>query len=200
MARKCAVCGRNADTMLSTANTVGDLAICYNCYARIPSYNPRAAYASLEEVNKAQQKVLQELEENDFPAEVIEAYNSTFEAKKSPLTMPEDIDCMMTTTPSFEGYTIKEYLGVISAEVVLGTGFFSGFNASLADTFGMEADMYGTKIDQAQAECQKRAMRQAIQRGGNAIVGTRMELESFTNDLIAVIVSGTVVRIEKKEA
>lgn len=46
--------------------------------------------------------------------------------------MGED-DMLITTGYNFEGYVITQYIDVISASVVLGTGIFSSFGAAVAD-------------------------------------------------------------------
>lgn len=38
---------------------------------------------------------------------------------------------IVTTTNSIEGYTIRKYLGVVNANVVIGTNLFSDIAASL---------------------------------------------------------------------
>lgn len=49
---------------------------------------------------------------------------------------------MLTTGFSFEGYQITEYLGIVTGESIIGTGYLSEFDAALADTFGTEAIKY----------------------------------------------------------
>ena len=106
---------------------------------------------------------------------------------------------MITTTPEFSGYRIREYKGLVSGEVVVGTGILSGMEAGFADTFGVEASAYGEKIDAAESAAAKKAYREACRKGGNAIVGAKLDLEIFANDLICVMVSGTAVLIEKEK-
>ena len=43
---------------------------------------------------------------------------------------------IVTTTPTIEGHTIKEYKGVVSGEVIFGMNFLKDFGASLRDFFG----------------------------------------------------------------
>ena len=44
---------------------------------------------------------------------------------------------IITTTPTIEGHPIKEYLGTINVNEVIGTNFFSDFAASFTDVFGI---------------------------------------------------------------
>ena len=43
---------------------------------------------------------------------------------------------IITTTPTIEGHTIKEYKGLVSGEVIFGMNFLKDFSASLRDFFG----------------------------------------------------------------
>ena len=49
---------------------------------------------------------------------------------------------IVTTTPTIEGHTIKEYKGVVSGEVIFGMNFLKDFGASLRDFFGGRTDSY----------------------------------------------------------
>jgi len=43
---------------------------------------------------------------------------------------------IITTTPTIEGHTIKEYKGLVSGEVIFGMNVLKDFGASLRDFFG----------------------------------------------------------------
>ena len=49
---------------------------------------------------------------------------------------------IVTTTPTIEGHTIKEYKGLVSGEVIFGMNFLKDFGASLRDFFGGRTDSY----------------------------------------------------------
>ncbi|MEE8807199.1 MAG: YbjQ family protein [Lactimicrobium sp.] len=198
MARKCSVCGKNADSLLVTANTIGKSVLCESCYAKIPSYKVNRKFTSLEEVNKTEAQVLQEAETAGFPESVRKDIRDFYQDKKNPFLDDERLR-WVTTTPSFEGYRITKYLGVVSGEMVLGTGIVSSWESSVADTFGGESSSYKEKIDYAEKTAAIRAVRDAAALGANAIVGAKLDLETFTHDLIVVMVSGTAVYIEKQD-
>lgn len=203
MTRKCSVCGKNADSLLVTANTIGKSVLCESCYAKIPSYKVNEKFRSLEEVNKVEAQVLREAEAAGFPEAVRNDIRDFYQEKKNPFLDDEILDDerlrWVTTTPSFEGYRITKYLGVVSGEMVLGTGIISYWESSVADTFGGESSSHKEKIDYAQKTAAIRAVRDAAALGANAIVGAKLDLETFTRDLIVVMVSGTAVYIEKQD-
>lgn len=198
MARKCSVCGKVADTMLYTANSIGNSVLCAQCYPKISSYDPRETFRTLEQVEEKEEKVLKELEENDFPESVKEDYKSFYQQKKDQFHVLDEQLKMITTTPTMEGYKIKEYKGFVSGEVVLGTGFLSSMESGWADMLGQESSTYKDKIDLAQEEALKRTMKEATNKGANAIVGVKMDIESFYADKICILVTGTAVFVEKE--
>ena len=63
---------------------------------------------------------------------------------------------IVTTTPTIEGHTIKEYKGLVSGEVIFGMNFLKDFGASLRDFFGGRTDSY----EKAMAERNARARRE----------------------------------------
>lgn len=198
MARKCSVCGKQADTMLYTANSIGNSVLCAQCYPKISSYDPREAFKNVEQVKAKEEKVLKELEENDFPESVKKDYMHFYQEKIGQFNVMDEQLKMITTTPTMEGYKIKEYKGFVSGEVVLGTGFFSSMESSWADMLGQESSAYKDKIDIAQDEALKRTMKEATNKGANAIVGVKMDIESFYADKICILVTGTAVVVEKE--
>ena len=55
-------------------------------------------------------------------------------------------DMIVTTTGMLEGYEIKAYLGVISAQIVAGTNIFSDIAASFRDVFGGRSLSYQKQL------------------------------------------------------
>ena len=49
---------------------------------------------------------------------------------------------IVTTTPTIEGHTIKEYKGLVSGVVFFGMNFLKDFGASLRVFFGGRTDCY----------------------------------------------------------
>ena len=61
-----------------------------------------------------------------------------------------------TTGFNFEGYTITSYLGIVSGQTVLGTGFLSEFKASFSDFFGVQSDAFADKLEEAKQAAMKK--------------------------------------------
>lgn len=105
---------------------------------------------------------------------------------------------LITSGYNFEGYDIVSYLGHESVQVVLGTGIFSSFDASISDFFGTRSNAYEDKLNMAEKAGKEKLIEKAKSNGGNAIIGLDIDYTTFTNDVIAVIVGGTIVTIEGK--
>lgn len=104
-----------------------------------------------------------------------------------------------TTGLSFDGYDIEDYLGIISGDVVIGTGFLSELNAGISDVFGTKADGYVKKMRMVKSNAIDILVKEAIEMGGNAIIGVDFDYVAFNNNMIGISANGTAVIIEKPE-
>ena len=104
---------------------------------------------------------------------------------------------IVTTTPTIEGHTIKEYKGVVSGEVIFGMNFLKDFGASLRDFFGGRTDSYEKAMLEGRETAQKEMRERAEQLGANAIVGIDIDYETIgkDNSMLMVATSGTAVVI-----
>ena len=53
-----------------------------------------------------------------------------------PANLPSRRVILVTTTPGIEGRPIKDYLGLVSGEIILGANVFRDMFAGLRDFFG----------------------------------------------------------------
>lgn len=105
---------------------------------------------------------------------------------------------LMTTGFNFEGYEIQKYVGVISEEVVLGTGFISEFSAAVSDFFGGASNAFSRKLKAAKDAATEKLIASSILKGGNAIIGVDFDYITFASNMIGVIANGTSVVVRKK--
>lgn len=104
---------------------------------------------------------------------------------------------LLTSGYNFEGHKITSYNGIVSGEVVLGTGFLSELSASINDFFGTASENFGEKMKQAKEIATSKMIDYSIAKGGNAIIGVDFDYTTFGNNMIAVSANGTSVTIEK---
>ncbi len=102
-----------------------------------------------------------------------------------------------TTTPTLQGKEIREYLGVVVGEAILGANIFKDIFGAIRDVVGGRAGAYeeemGKARDIAFAELEERAR----ELGANAIVGIDLDYEVIGSHggMMMVSVSGTAVRV-----
>lgn len=106
---------------------------------------------------------------------------------------------IITTTPSIEGKTISQYLGIVSSAVVLGTGFGSELLAGVADFLGTRSGAFQGKLNEAREMVLTEMKSQAAQRMGDGIVGISLDYMTFQGNMIMVSGSGTVVGFSTQE-
>ena len=106
---------------------------------------------------------------------------------------------MMTTGYDFVGYKIKKYIGIVSGQVVLGTGFLSELSASYSDFFGVQSQKFATKLEQAKNAALGILSEKSNNMGGNAIIGVDFDYITFHGNMIGVVANGTSVVIEEEK-
>lgn len=144
------------------------------------------------ETEKAEKKKLQEEENRRLSKEEMER----LAAEQSALKLAAK-DQMLTTGYDFSGYHITKYVGIVSGEVVLGTGFLSEFSASVSDLFGASSGAFEEKLDTAKKAAIEKLTIKSVKEGGNAIIGVDFDYITFANNMIGVVANGTSVVIEK---
>lgn len=102
---------------------------------------------------------------------------------------------LLTTGNHFENYTIESYCGIVSGECVLGTGFLSSLDATIADFLGISSTSYNEKLDSAKQAAISFIEKKASALGANAIISIDIDYTTFTADLIGVVINGTAVKI-----
>lgn len=105
---------------------------------------------------------------------------------------------VVTTTYHVEGYAIKKYKGIVTGSTVLGTGMFSEFKSGFNDLFGTQSIAFSNKLEEAKAAALSKAIDNAIELGANALVGVSIAYNTFSGNMIASVVSGTAIIIEKE--
>jgi uncharacterized protein YbjQ (UPF0145 family) len=105
---------------------------------------------------------------------------------------------IVSTTPTLEGKTIKEYKGIVFGEVVSGVDFVKDFAAGLTNFFGGRSNSYEGELIQARQNAIEEMEDRAFQLGANAVIGVDIDYEVLgsANNMMMVIASGTAVIVE----
>ncbi len=101
-----------------------------------------------------------------------------------------------TTTPSIEGRPIREYLGIVTGEAILGANAFKDFGASIRDVIGGRASGYEKDLAKARETALTEMQQLAESLGANAVVGVDIDYETLKGTMLMVTASGTAVKID----
>ncbi|MGN7453730.1 YbjQ family protein [Paenibacillus pasadenensis] len=102
---------------------------------------------------------------------------------------------LITTTPSVEGRPIREYVGIVNGEAIMGANVVRDFLASITDVVGGRSGAYEGKLKQARDIAIEEMRQQASSLGANAIVGVDLDYEVVRDGMLMVTCSGTAVRL-----
>ena len=72
---------------------------------------------------------------------------------------------ILTTTPTVEGRTIREYKGVIFGEVISGVNFFRDIAASIRDLVGGRSGSYEEELINARSQAMDEMAERAVRLG-----------------------------------
>ena len=103
---------------------------------------------------------------------------------------------IQTTTPSVEGRTIQEYLGVVTGEAILGANIFKDLFAGVRDIVGGRSGAYEEELRKAREIAMSELAAEATSRGADAVVGIDLDYETVgQGSMLMVTASGTAVRL-----
>lgn len=106
---------------------------------------------------------------------------------------------IVTTTPTVEGHQIREYLGVVTGEAILGANIFKDFFAGIRDIVGGRSGAYEDELRKARRLAFEEAEQAAHELGANALVGVDLDYEVIgrqSSSMLMVSVSGTAVILD----
>ena len=108
-------------------------------------------------------------------------------------------DIIITTTNSIDGAPVEKYLGIVTSNMVIGTGLFSDFKASFSDFFGGMSGSYRKQMDRLYYEACNAISLKAKALGANCILGFRIDFDEISGkgtSMFMISVSGTAVKIK----
>ena len=104
---------------------------------------------------------------------------------------------ILTTTPTIEGKSIRDYHGVVTGEAILGANIFRDIFAGIRDIVGGRSAGYEKALADARQTALDELAEAARQQGGNAIVGIDLDYEVIGKggSMLMVSASGTAVTV-----
>lgn len=102
-----------------------------------------------------------------------------------------------TTTPTLEGRPIKQYLGIVSAESIIGANIFKDILAGIRDIAGGRSSTYEKVVEEARTNAMNELVKKAQSLGANAVVGVDLDFETIGagGSMLMVLATGTAVMV-----
>jgi uncharacterized protein YbjQ (UPF0145 family) len=102
---------------------------------------------------------------------------------------------IVTTTHGLEGHKIKQYLGIVTGETILGANVFRDFMAGITDIVGGRSAAYENSLREARENAIREMQDQARRMGATAIIGVDLDYETVgpNGGMLMVSATGTAV-------
>lgn len=103
---------------------------------------------------------------------------------------------LITTTATLQDRPIKDYLGLVTGEAIIGANIFRDLFAGLRDIVGGRAGSYEDVLREAREAAVAEMTSAAKGLGADAIIGVDLDYETVSQGtMLMVAVSGTAVKL-----
>ena len=106
---------------------------------------------------------------------------------------------IITTTNNVEGKPVREYLGIVSGEAILGANIFRDLFAGIRDIVGGRSGAYEQELRRAREIAVDEMRAWAEQLGADAVVGVDIDYETIElgdhGGMMMVTAAGTAVKL-----
>ena len=90
---------------------------------------------------------------------------------------------------------MREYLGIVAGEAVLGANIIKDLFATVTDIVGGRSGAYENELSKARQIAIKEMEDEAARLGANAVVGVDLDYEVVRQGMLLVTAAGTAVKI-----
>ena len=104
---------------------------------------------------------------------------------------------MMVTTPNIEGKTVKEYLGIVNGEGLIGANVYKDIFSGVRDVVVGRTTEYEKELKKARNVALERMEEKAKELGANAIINVRIKYSNLGGTMgntILISVNGPAVK------
>ena len=103
----------------------------------------------------------------------------------------------ISTTPGIPGREVKEVLGIVAGEAVLGANVFRDMFAGIRDFVGGRAGGYQKVLRSGRGHAMDDMIEEAREMGADAVVGVDIDYEAIgeTGSMLMVSMNGTAVKL-----
>ncbi len=101
-----------------------------------------------------------------------------------------------TTTNNIEGRPVREYLGVVTAEAIIGANIVKDLFAGIRDIVGGRSGSYERVLQEGRDTAMRELVARAQSVGANAVIGIDLDFETVGGgSMLMVVATGTAVKI-----
>ncbi len=130
------------------------------------------------------------LKEEERNLKIREAKKAAREIRRNQLEQ-----MIITTTPIIENHPIQSYLGIVSGEISEGVSALREFSMGFTGILGGRDDSFEECVIRCRKDAVNEMKERALDLGANAVVGVKIDYESFGGFLL-VNATGTAVIVE----
>ncbi|MDB4496366.1 heavy metal-binding domain-containing protein [Flavobacteriaceae bacterium] len=104
---------------------------------------------------------------------------------------------ILSTTNNIDGKTVKNYLGIVTGETIIGANIVKDVFASIRDIVGGRSGSYEKVLREAKDTALKEMTENAKRLSADAILGVDLDYETVGNrgGMLMVTASGTAVNL-----
>jgi len=104
---------------------------------------------------------------------------------------------MLSTTNTIEGSPVKDYLGIVTGETIIGANIFKDLFAGIRDIVGGRSGSYERVLREAKDTALKEMTENASKLGASAVIGIDLDYETVGKNggMLMVTASGTAVKL-----
>ena len=104
---------------------------------------------------------------------------------------------ILTTTNAVEGRPIRQYLGIVTGEAILGTNVIRDFFAGIRDIVGGRSASYEKELRKGRDIALQEIEQEARRLGADAVVAIDLDYETVGQGgtMLMVTISGTAVKL-----
>lgn len=104
---------------------------------------------------------------------------------------------LTSTTTIIEGRPVREYLGIVTGEVIVGANIFKDIFAGIRDIVGGRSGSYESTLRSARQTAIEELQAEARALGADAVIGVDLDYEVLGKggSMLMVSASGTAVKL-----
>lgn len=103
---------------------------------------------------------------------------------------------ILSTTSALDQKPVREYLGIVTGETIIGANIVKDFFAGIRDIVGGRSGSYERVLNEARQSALREMSDRAREMGAEGVIGVDLDYETLGSNggMIMVTASGTAVR------